>query len=127
MKLTGKLALDLEQLPLALVLGGKGGVDVEELLDHVKEVVPAHVRHDLAAVQRQELALDAEDGLAADVFDVEAVEELLLDHERVSVGGDELVKDADRLREGRELGCHFLFIVIIIIIIIVVEMMIKKC
>lgn len=93
------------------VNGGKGGVQVQVLLDDVEEVVPRHVEDRLAPRDGHDLALHAEDRLAVGELDVEAVacegEDLLLEDERLRLLGRELWEDADRVLGRRERGGRY--------------------
>lgn len=105
-KHTRKTALDLEQLLPCRVHRRKRRVDVQMLLDNVKEVVPREVEHRLAPRQRQDFALHAEDGLAGLEGDVEAVaregHDLFAEDDDFGLPGQELVPDAELLGDGSE-------------------------
>lgn len=111
MFLTLETALDLHNLLLLRILNRKGGVDVEMLLDNVKQVVVAHVVHGLATGDGHDLALDAQYGLAVGHLDLEAVagegHDFFAKDERFRLAGDEAIKDAHLAGSWLELnGCH---------------------
>lgn len=109
-KLTLKATLDLHEDLSLRTLNVERGVDVEQLLDNVKQVVALHVINRLATRDAQHLSLNLEDGLAIGELDVEAVasqgEHLFLEHQRLGLSGDEVGKDADLAGRGLKLDGH---------------------
>lgn len=118
-KLTRKAVLHLHNLVSLGILRRKCRVEVQVLLDDIKQVVPRHVVDCFAARDGQRLALHPKDRLAIGEFDVEAVagdgEDLFLQHEGLTLTRRQLREDADRisgLRQGVDCwGSHGAYLV----------------
>ena len=101
-------ALDFKELLSSGILGGICRVEVEVLLDNVKEVVIGEIVDGFAARNSHMLSLDLEQRSAIGCFDIEAVarerQDLFLENNGLAALGDEAVELADWLANLWE--CH---------------------
>lgn len=89
-------------------------MNVHNLLGNIHQVVALCIVHGLLAPRAPCPAVHLEDGLAIGKGNVEAVtserQQLLSEHDGLSASGNEVVKDANWLSDGRELLSHCVFV-----------------